>query len=142
MPSFVSPVAVVGILLGDVGVDSGQCLLLIRRGCYRLHNQLGVAIRGLLAFGAGCRDRKFLQLKTVSESLLRVVSHHFVAVTAVTVVLVIIVAVVPWTRWARISGRHRSGWRRVRTFDVLESTFLFRNRNLERPIDGSCVLNG
>lgn len=72
-------------------------------------------------------------------------THYIVEVTAVSVVLLWIkVVIVVMTRaggtW--ISSGHCAGRRRERTLDVLHSSLLLRNGNLERTIDGVGVLDG
>lgn len=70
---------------------------------------------------------------------------HYVAIGVTAIIrLGIKLMVVIMTRagGTRVSSRHCARWRRKRTFDVLQCTFLFRYRNLERTINRVCVLDG
>lgn len=84
LPSFIGAGTIVRIVFGDVGVDAGQCQLLVWRCRYRLHNQLSVAVRRLFQLWSRswcrwCREflRKFLHDSFVLTAKLINLPYHW-----------------------------------------------------------------
>lgn len=149
LPSLVGPGSIIWIVFGDVGVDAWQRQLLVWRCRYRLHNQLSIAIRRFFHFWtcSRCRRcREFLQLShqmSKGPNMQRVTHHVVEVVTAISIIMLrieVVIVVVARAGGARVGRWHGAGWRRERTLDILQC-LLFRNRNLERTIDGVCVLH-
>lgn len=68
-----------------------------------------------------------------------------IEMTAVTIVVLrikIMIVIVARAGWTWVSGWHCTSWWWKRTFDILQSTLLFRNWNLKRSINSIRILNG